>query len=153
MARTSFYNQATNTLVIDGVTVRGIAEGDSIRINEVGDKAQTSQGLDRAETSMSTDRRAELEVDLQATSPYMSIVNATERRQAEGTGRLLDGSVRTGVNELEKLQGLALKRKGSIKSGGIKGQFRTVVYTVEKWVGDESGNPQVSFNLGVEVNL
>lgn len=138
MSRTAFYNRATNTVVIDGVTVKGIAEGDAIRINEVADKATNKQGLDRAETSISNDGTAELEIDLLATSPYMSVVNAADRRQREGSGRLLDASVRTGVNELEKLQGLALKRKGNKTTGGPQGQIRTIIYTVEKWVGDES---------------
>lgn len=138
MARFSYYNRATNTVVIDGVTVKGIAEGDAIRIREIADKATNKQGLDAVETSITNDGTAELEIDLFATSPYMSVVNAIERRQREGSGRLLDGAVRTGVNELEKLQGLALKRKGDKTTGGPSAQIRTIIFTVEKWVGDET---------------
>ena len=138
MARFKFYNRSTNTLVIDGVAVKGIADGDAIRIRELGDKSSVKKGLDRAETSISNDGTAELEIDLLSTSPYIATVNNQDRRQQEGSGRLMDASVRTGVNESEKLQGLALKRKGDLSTGGSSGQNKTVIYTVERWIGDET---------------
>lgn len=138
MARREFYNRTTTTVVIDGVTVRGIAEGDAVRVIEEADGSTTVKGLDRAMTNINNDGRARLEIDLLATSPYLSVVNSIRRRQIEGSGRLMNGSIRSGVNELEKLQGLALSRRGDIKTGGEAGQMRTVVFTVERAVGDET---------------
>lgn len=138
MARREFYNRTTTTVVIDGVTVRGIAEGDAVRVIEEADGSSTVKGLDRAMTNINNDGRARLEIDLLATSPYLSVVNGIRRRQIEGSGRLMNGSIRSGVNELEKLQGLALSRRGDIKTGGEAGQMRTVVFTVERAVGDET---------------
>ena len=138
MARNTFYNRATATVVIDGVTVKGIAPGNAIRVIEEVDKATTVKGLDRAMTNVNNDQRARLEIDLLPTSPYIAVANGISRRQAEGSGRLLDGAVRSGVNELEKLQGMALARRGDLQTGGEEGQPRTVVFTVEKAVGDET---------------
>lgn len=138
MARKNFYNRATVSVVIDGVPVKGIAPGNAIRVIEEGDGATTVKGLDRAMTSINNDQRARLEIDLLPTSAYIAVVNGMKRRQAEGTGRLVDGAVRSGVNELEKLQGMALARRGDTQTGGGEGQPRTVIFTVEKAVGDES---------------
>jgi hypothetical protein len=138
MARNNFYNRATTTVVIDGVTVKGIAPGNAIRVIEEADGATTVKGLDRAMTNINNDLRARLEIDLLPTSAYIAVAAGLKRRQAEGTGRLLDGSVRSGVNELEKLQGMALARRGDMQTGGEEGQNRTVIFTVEKAVGDET---------------
>ena len=138
MSRSDFYNRSTNTLIIDGVVVLGIAEGNAIRVIEEADGATTSKGLDRAITNINNDSRARLEVDLLATSPYLKVAIAQRRRQNEGSGRLMNGAVRSGVNELEKLQGMAIVRRGDINTGGEASQLRTLIYTVEKAIGDES---------------
>lgn len=138
MARTTFYNRATATVVIDGVTVKGIAPGNAIRVIEEADGATTVKGLDRAMTNINNDGRARLELDLLPTSLYIAVVNGIKRRQNEGSGRLMEGSVRSGVNETEKLQGMALARRGDMQTGGEEGQPRTIIFTVEKAVGDES---------------
>tara|TARA_R110000764_G_scaffold90101_3_gene172231 strand:- start:156 stop:572 length:417 start_codon:yes stop_codon:yes gene_type:complete len=138
MARNTFYNRTTSTVVIDGVTVKGIAEGNAIRVVEEADGATTVKGLDRAMTNINNDGRARLEIDLLPTSPYIAVANGIKRRQNEGSGRLMDGSVRSGVNELEKLQGMALARRGDVQTGGEAGQNRTIIFTVERAVGDES---------------
>lgn len=138
MARTAFYNRATSTVVIDGVVVEGVAAGDAIRIIPEADMSSTTQGLQNAETSINNDLRARLEIDLQATSVYIPVFNSMARRQAEGSGRLFDASVRTGVNESEKLQGMTIRNRGEIRTGGSEAQLRTAVFSVERWVGDES---------------
>ena len=109
MARNTFYNRTTSTVVIDGVTVKGIAEGNAIRVVEEADGATTVEGLDRAMTNINNDGRARLEIDLLPTSPYIAVANGIKRRQNEGSGRLMDGSVRSGVNELEKLQAVTYR--------------------------------------------
>ena len=138
MARNSFYNRATTTLVIDGVTVKGVAEGNAIRILEEADGSTTRKGLDRALTNINNDGRGRLEVDLLPSSPYLGVLEGIRRRQNEGTGRILDGAVRTGMNELYKLQGMALARRGDIQTAGEEGQNRTAIFTIERVVGDES---------------
>ena len=138
MARSSFYNRSTATVVIDGVAVKGIADGDAIRVIESADGSSVTKGLDRAMTSINNDSTARLEIDLLATSPYLAVANNQKRRQNEGTGRLMDGSVRSGVNEVEVLRGMAIARRGDIRTGGTEGQLRTIIYTVEKAVADES---------------
>lgn len=138
MSRTSFYNRSTNTLSIDGVTVKGIAEGNAIRLIEEADGAVTTKGLDRALTSINNDRRRRLEVDLLPTSPYRKVVIGLKRRQDEGTGRILKGSIRSGVNEVFKMEGMAVVRTGDLGTGDVTPTNMTMIFTVEKAVGDET---------------
>ena len=154
MPRQSHYNQANANLRIDGNPVRGIADGASpIRIDEITDSSVTTQGLDSVETSFSVDLRAEMQVDLLQSSPFLSVINSWRRQQAQGNFQPVNATLMSGHSEIEKMQGVSVKRVGGVKTAGPKGEFRTVIFNVERWLPDESGNPTIDVNVGIDINI
>lgn len=138
MPRNLFYNQAEAGVVFDGDTVTKLADGDAIRILDESIGSQLTEGLKSAMTSLSSTKVAAFEMDLLPTSPMLGKIYNMWRRQKEGTGRLFDILVSTGVGEKHDLLRCAIEKAGNVPTGGQKGALRTVRCTVEEFNPDES---------------
>lgn len=135
MARKEMYNQATASLVFDGVLVTKLADGNCIRVMDDATGATKTPGLKNTMTSISSDNSGFLEFDIFPTSNIWNKVYNMKNRQAQGSGRLFDCAVMTGVGESVPAQRCAIEKVGDIQTGGPEGQKRTVRCTVEnvKW--------------------
>ncbi len=131
MARKNFYNQAEASVILDGVVVTKLAGGNAIRVIDDSTAATKTPGLKNTLTSVATDNSGFLELDIFPTSPQWSKIYNMKNRQAQGSGRLFDIVVATGVGERINCQRCAIEKVGDIATGGAEGQMRTVRFTVE----------------------
>ncbi len=131
MARKGFYNQAEASVVFDGVVATKIAGGDAIRVVDDSTGATKTPGLKGTLTSVGTDNSGYFEMDLFPTSPLWNKIYNMKNRQSQGSGRLFDVMVSTGVGERVNCQRCAIEKAGDIGTGGPEGKMRTVRCTVE----------------------
>ena len=72
--RSNFYAQANTTLLVNGINVGGLAEGDCIRIKADGGAAIRTKGADGPSLSISSFQGGTMEFDLKPTSPALGIM-------------------------------------------------------------------------------
>ena len=100
--RSNFYAQANTTLLVNGINVGGLAEGDCIRIKADGGAAIRTKGADGPSLSISSFQGGTLEFDLKPTSPALGIMYALWQSQQSLGGAVGPFAiiVMTGVQEV-----------------------------------------------------
>ncbi len=133
MPRNIAYNQAQASVVINGLLVDHLADGDSIRILNDAVGAQKTVGTHGVMMSFASDESGAFEVDLLPVSNALGILYTLWRAQKTGIAApLINITVATGVGEVAQLMDCALENIGDIATGGPQGQLRTVRFLASK---------------------
>jgi hypothetical protein len=130
MARNiEYYNQADHSVIVDGIPMVDIAEGESIGVEFEGDRVTVTHGFDGASTSYSSDRRGAVTVVLKPTSISNDFLEGLFQRQSS-TPRKFDVVVLTGVRELWRATGCSITRENFL-TGGAAMSGRTFRFPAE----------------------
>ena len=133
MARTEFYNQADHTVTVDGFILEDFAEGDDvIAFEPQGDASSATRGLDRNRISFASPRPGLVTVRVKPTSPSIARLNEIVRSQENGTPRLFDVRISTGVNDVLRLTNCAIIESGWT-TGGATMQPREYQFIAENY--------------------
>ena len=133
MPRDIAYNQAQATVVVNGLLVDNLADGDSIRIINDAVGAQKTVGTHCTMISFASDESGAFELDLLPISRALTLLYSQWRGQKTGFAvPLINITVSTGVGEISQLTGCAIENIGDISTGGPVGQMRTVRFVASK---------------------
>ncbi len=131
MARLTYYNQNTHSVIIQGVSIRDFYEGeDVIAWEPQGDLITATRGLDRNAISVGSGRPGALTLRLKPTS--RSIIFLQELAEIGGNFRLVGALVTTGVEDVLALIDAAVEDMG-FQTGGPTMQARVFKLTAANY--------------------
>lgn len=138
MARLEQYNLPAVAIIVDGVT--GIDFGDEFayRITPASDVSTLTVGLDKASTSFGFNQTAVLELAYKPTSTINDQLLTLWQNQQNGSARLFDIAIVSGVNEQIFLSKCSISKAADIEGGGQVMVVREWTLNCENFVPDQS---------------
>lgn len=127
MARSKYYSQASNSVIVDGFAIEDFFEGDdAIAWEPEGDSITATRGLDKNALSFGSPRPGRLTIKLKPTSPSIPRLVEFVRAQENGNPRLVGAQVTTGVQDIIDMEDCGVLDNG-FTSGGPTMQAREFV--------------------------
>lgn len=119
MARINLYAQNRHILIIDGVQIKGFAEGDWLSVAVKGGGAQISTGGDGPAMNLAVQQGGEITVSLLPTSPELGTMYELRKAQ-QANPRMFGIQLVSGVEEIITATGCAFGDLASFSSGSDK---------------------------------
>ncbi|HBG77253.1 MAG TPA: hypothetical protein DDW84_00175 [Phycisphaerales bacterium] len=127
------YSQSNVTVLVNGIPLKDLSDGNSIRVRHRGGEVEPTEGTDGAAMNIATRQGGEIEVDLKEMSSSLIILNALRLAQ-EQTGIGCNVVIRSGVDVVDTLATAFVslpgeKATGDKKMGKITYKFSGTVLT------------------------
>lgn len=132
MARETFYNQRSHSVIVAGTALEDFAEGEAINFEPQGDEITATRGLDRNALSLGSDRVGMLTVQLKPTSPSIEFLDGIIRDVKAGARGEFDVQYRDGVGQFVDAE-RCLCQKNNRASGGTTMQPYTYVFMMANY--------------------
>ena len=113
------YNQKNCTVLVDGIPLKDLAEGDTIRVRNRGGEVDLTEGTDGAAINIATDQGGEIEVDLKPTSTSRLFLNSLRLAQQQSSIGC-NIVVMEGTEAVETLATAFINPPGERTNGGKK---------------------------------
>lgn len=114
------YNQKNTTVLVNGVPLVGLADGDSVKVTPAGGEVERTEGTDGPGLNQATNQGGDIEVELREDSPSIGYLDGLRLMQEQTAVPLPAVSVMTGVLAIETLSFVMLARRGELATGGKK---------------------------------
>ena len=114
------YNQKNTTVLVNGVPLIGLADGDSVKVTPAGGEVERTEGTDGPGLNQATNQGGDIEVELREDSPSIGYLDNLRLMQEQTSLPIPNVTVLTGVLAVETLSMVMLSRRGELATGGKK---------------------------------
>src|ERR1035441_6309951 len=114
------YNQKSTTVLVNGVPLVGLADGDSVKVTAAGGEVERTEGTDGPGLNQATNQGGDIEVELREDSPSIGYLDNLRLMQETTSLPIPNVIVMTGVLAVETLSMVMLGRRGELSTGGKK---------------------------------
>ena len=141
--RTNLYSQNRHVMIVDGVPLEGLGEGDWLTIDDDGNAATRTLGGDGPGMNISTYQGGKVTFNLQPVSPVLGVFYAL-RDEQQSNPRLISIVIMSGVAEVIRISGAAFGKLPSFATGGPAQKDRSFEMEYLKLKLDSSAVEQIA---------